>query len=303
VLITGGARGITARVAEEIARQKPCRLVLVGRSAAPAEQEPAWSAAAADLPSMRRAAASHLQQTGRPVAPREVESFARGALADREVRQSLATLRSVGAEVNYLSCDVRDVDGFAALLADVRKRLGPIESVIHGAGIIEDRLIVDKAADSFGRVLGTKLDGLLTLVSELPPDELNALAVFSSVSAYFGNPGQADYAAANEILNRVCRRLRDQWSTRVVSFNWGPWAGSGMVTAEVAKQFADRGIGLVPVDGGCRLAWRELMHDDRRDVRLVCGPGDWMRQARAPAELAASNLASTHRSGSLQAKG
>jgi hypothetical protein len=182
----------------------------------------------------------------------------------------------VGAEVNYLSCDVRDAEGFAALLADVRKRLGPIESVIHGAGIIEDRLIVDKAADSFGRVLGTKLDGLLTLVNELPPEELNALAVFSSVSAYFGNPGQADYAAANEILNRVCRRLRDQWSARVVSFNWGPWAGSGMVTAEVAQQFADRGIGLVPVDGGCRLAWRELMHDDRRDVRVVCGPGDWI---------------------------
>ncbi len=303
VLVTGGARGITARVAEEIARQKPCRFVLVGRSPAPAEQEPTWSETAADLPSMRRAAATHLQQTGRPVAPREVESLARGALADREVRQSLATLRSVGAEVNYLSCDVRDAEGFAALLADVRKRLGPIESVIHGAGIIEDRLIVDKTADSFGRVLGTKLDGLLTLVNELPPEELNALAVFSSVSAYFGNPGQADYAAANEILNRVCRRLRDQWSTRVVSFNWGPWAGSGMVTAEVAKQFADRGIGLVPVDGGCRLAWRELMHDDRRDVRLVCGPGDWMRQAQAPVELAASNLASPRRSDSLQTKG
>jgi NAD(P)-dependent dehydrogenase (short-subunit alcohol dehydrogenase family) len=279
VLITGGARGITARVAEELARQPRCRLVLVGRSPLPAERDPDWAQSAGDLPGLRRAAAGHLQQSGRPVAPRDVESLARGAHADREVRASLTALRAAGAEVNYLSCDVRDADAFKQLLADVRNTFGPIETVIHGAGIIEDRLIVDKTADSFQRVLGTKLEGLLTMVAELPADEVNALAVFSSVSAYFGNPGQGDYAAANEILNRICRRLRDCWQTRVVAFNWGPWAGSGMVTPEIARQFAERGMGLVPVRGGCQLAWRELVHDDRRDVRVVCGPGDWLAEA------------------------
>ena len=69
----------------------------------------------------------------------------------------------------------------------------------------------------------------------------------------FGNPGQSDYGAANEILNRMACRIDRTSSARVLSLNWGPWEGTGMVSPEVAEQFKSRGVDLIRIPDG-RLA-------------------------------------------------
>ena len=55
------------------------------------------------------------------------------------------------------------------------------------------------------------------------------LALFSSAAGFFGNAGQSDYAAANEVLNQYALQFSQKHpKCNVVSFNWGPWEG-GMV--------------------------------------------------------------------------
>ena len=75
----------------------------------------------------------------------------------------------------------------AALIDEVYARYGRIDGVIHGAGVIEDKLVGDKTLESFERVLRPKIAGALTLARSLRPESLGFLAFFSSVSARNGN--------------------------------------------------------------------------------------------------------------------
>ena len=84
----------------------------------------------------------------------------------------------------------------------------------------------DKEADSLERVVATKAGSARTLVRRLRPEGLRFLVLFSSVSGRFGNRGQADYAAASEVLNKLAQELDRRWASRVVAINWGPWAAS-----------------------------------------------------------------------------
>lgn len=243
VVITGGARGITARVAEGLARANPCHLVLVGRSAFPDHDEDPRTVGAADRQSLRRA----LLEIGELKTPAEIEAACDRIEADREMRATIATLRSFGSEVTYRSMDVRD-PAFGALLDEVRAAHGRLDGVIHGAGVLDDHFLRDKTLAGFDRVYGTKLEGAATILERQAG--MRFVILFGSVSGVFGNKGQADYAAANDALDALARTRDGLHGCRVVSIDWGPWGGGGMVSAELEREYARRGIGLVdPADG------------------------------------------------------
>ncbi len=115
----------------------------------------------------------------------------------------------------------------------------------------------DKGVESFERVFRTKVDGARHLVSALRRD-LGFLVLFSSVAGVFGNRGQADYAAANDALDSLARSWAARFRGRVVAVDWGPWAGAGMVSAELEREYARRGIGLITIDDGIACLLREL---------------------------------------------
>jgi hypothetical protein len=108
-------------------------------------------------------------------------------------------------------------------------------------------------------VWATKVDGARALASAVR-DDLGFLVLFGSVSGVFGNRGQVDYAAANNALDTLALIWASRTRARVVAVDWGPWAasddGTGMVSAEVEREYARRGIGLIqPGDGvACLLA-------------------------------------------------
>ncbi len=285
VLVTGGARGITAEVAEALAAHVPLRLVLMGRTPL-IETSDAELDAAGDAGALRALLIARLKAAGQSVTPRDVERQVASHLAQREVRESLARISAAGAQVEYVACDVRDSLALASAVREIRDRCGRIDGLIHGAGVIEDRYLVDKSVESFDRVVNTKVDSLLALLSLIEPAELKMLVLFSSVSGFFGNPGQADYAAANETLNRLAARLGRLLPARVVAINWGPWEGTGMVTPEVARQFAARGVGMVPVARGRRAVLAELASEETGDPCVLCGPGPWVEGAERLADEA-----------------
>lgn len=289
VLVTGGARGITAATALELARRHRPTLVLAGRTALPDGDEDPATAAIDDPRELQRAIIERLRAAGEQPTPKEVGAEVRRLLAVREVRATLRDLRDAGATAEYRSCDVADPEALTALVDDVVAAHGRLDGVIHGAGVIEDKLIRDKTPDSLRRVLATKSEAALTLAECLPSNGLRFVCFFSSVSGRFGNRGQADYAAASEILNKLAQRLDRAWpETRVVSVNWGPWGTTGMVTPEIERQFAQRGVALIPLDVGARRLEEELRLGHKGEVEVLIGGGDALPWDDAPAAAAAS---------------
>jgi NAD(P)-dependent dehydrogenase (short-subunit alcohol dehydrogenase family)/acyl carrier protein len=252
VVITGGARGITARVAEGLARANPCTLVLVGRSPLPEGDEDPRTAIAADRNALRRA----LLEIGELTKPNEIEAACSRLLADREMRTTVEVLRSFGATVEYVAMDVRAPE-FGQLLDDVHARHGRLDGVIHGAGVLDDHFLRDKTAEGFDRVFGTKLDGARAVLDRLHLG-LRFVVLFGSVSGVFGNRGQTDYAAANDALDALARAHDGQQGCRVLAIDWGPWAGGGMVSPELEREYARRGVGLVDPDDGVMALLHEL---------------------------------------------
>lgn len=258
VLLTGGARGITGCVARGLAERYRPHLILVGRSPLPADDDdPPDLAEARDLLSLRRGLAT--QNPG--LSPAEIDGLARHILSVREMRSTLAALCEAGAEVEYHSVDVRDRQAFGALLDSVYERFGRLDGVIHGAGLIEDRLLVDKTLDSFRRVFDTKVAGAATIDQKIR-DDVRFVVFFSSVSGVFGNRGQIDYAAANDALDKLAAALNRRIQGRALSINWGPWAptdtGSSMVSAGLEAEYARQGIGMINSDDGVACLVDEL---------------------------------------------
>jgi NAD(P)-dependent dehydrogenase (short-subunit alcohol dehydrogenase family) len=108
-----------------------------------------------------------------------------------------------------------------------------------------------------------------TILADKLRDDVRFVVFFSSVAGAFGNAGQTDYAAANDALDKIALRLATRLDGRVVSVAWGPWGGAGMVSPELARQYASRGVGLIPPEHGAAALVDELVYGSREDVNVV----------------------------------
>ncbi|MDX6580727.1 MAG: hypothetical protein QOJ47_2276, partial [Gaiellales bacterium] len=267
VVFTGGGRGITATCAIALARAAGCHIEILGRTPSPERPEHPDIAAALDRPSLRQALLG--QGVGTPA---QVEAAMRRILATREVRATLATLTPLCASVRYHSVDVCDPEAVGRVIDQINDHWERIDGVIHGAGVLEDKMLVDKTPESFARVFRTKVDGARALVSALEGRPgLRFLVLFGSVSGVFGNPGQVDYSAANDALDSLARLWNGRLAGRVVSIDWGPWAsaGGGMVSPELERDYTRRGISMIAPEDGVAALFGELAWGDRETCQAV----------------------------------
>ena len=292
VIVSGGGRGVTAACAVALARELPeATLVLLGRSAEP-EPEPDWLADARDERAIKAALLQNSFGDRRP-SPKDLGAAARRAMAHRDISATLASIRAAGRDARYISLDITDAAATDAAVARIREEVGPIRGLVHGAGVLRDRRIEDKSADDFALVFGTKVRGLRNLLSELADDDLALLALFSSVSGRFGRRGQADYAAANSVLDSVAHQeAARRPDCRVVSLAWGPWDG-GMVTPQLKREFEREGVPLISLDGGALVLAREALAPVGGPLHVVVGSG--MDEEPHTAELQLTLDPATHR--------
>jgi hypothetical protein len=158
---------------------------------------------------------------------------------------------------------------------------GRLDGVVYAAGTIEDRLIAEKDPASFTRVFDTKVDGVRAVLAGLDelPGAPRFVVLFGSIAAAYGNRGQADYAAANDALEAIGTRWSARTGTRCLTVHWGPWAPSaghgGMVTAELGREYARRGIALIDPEEGALSLLRELAWADPRVTSVVYTASGW----------------------------
>ena len=202
VLITGGARGITAAIALELARRYRPTLLIVGRSELPSEEEPAETASLTTPESIKGSLIARMQREGR-LPPRGWSRQFRKLMQAREIRDNLARMSEAGAIVHYYSADVRDEKEFGGLLDDLQGRFGSLAGVIHGAGVIEDRLLKDKTPESFDRIFQTKVVGARILT------ERSTLSDSSSAPSL--HPSPAGSATRGSLTTRRPTRCLANW--------------------------------------------------------------------------------------------
>ncbi|MCX4902864.1 type I polyketide synthase [Streptomyces sp. NBC_00878] len=165
-------------------------------------------------------------------------------------------LRTAGAvEVTTLACDVADRAALHGVLAGLDQ---PVTAVVHTAGVLDDGLAARLTDEQLHRVLRPKTDAAVHLdgvLRELGHDPA-LFVLFSSASGLTGNPGQANYAAANVSLDALAARRRAVGHAGL-SLAWGAWEQSGGMTAALSdtdqRRMARSGLRALTAEHGLAL--------------------------------------------------
>ncbi len=223
-VITGGARGITAAVAFELGQRYRMKLHLVGRSPAPLADAP-W----------RNCTEEQLNQLKAEIVRKAIsesrspEKEWERVKIDIEIHDTLEKFAAAGVHAVYHQCDLSQRDQLDRTLADIRQQDGPITGIVHGAGWANSGRFGMRHPDYFERTITGKLDGAVGLMSLTQHDPVQYFIGFGSISGRYGSNGLSDYAAANDMLAKLCDWYRAQRpETAVCCFHWQSWDEVGM---------------------------------------------------------------------------
>ncbi|AJP05474.1 peptide synthetase [Streptomyces cyaneogriseus subsp. noncyanogenus] len=211
----------------------------------------------------------------------------RSPLSD-DRRRRLEELRAAGLTVDHQRADVGDRESVARVLAHVADRYGPLTGIVHSAGVTDDGLLLRKTPETLARVLAPKVAGLVNLDELTREQPLETFVCFSSIAAAFGNPGQADYAAANAFMDAYAvyrNRLVEAGLRhgRTVSVDWPLWDEGGMGGDTVRENLRAAGLGTLDTPRGLRALRQALAPaDGPADGRLLVAVG---RRETLPARL------------------
>ncbi len=215
-LITGGFGGIGLTLAEQMIRTANANVVLLARTPLPDRAH--WS--------------KYLRSHG----PNDET-----AIRIRAVQ----ALERFGGTVRVAVADVCNLQEMSETIASVQERVGPINGVVHAAGVVDDAPFLAKNPSAIEDVFAPKIHGTQILHQLFPDGVLDWLVLFSSTSTVIAPAGQVDYVAANEYLNAYAASRKSD-KTRVLAINWGIWNEVGMAAQAVARRVGD--IAPAPIE-------------------------------------------------------
>jgi acyl transferase domain-containing protein/2-polyprenyl-3-methyl-5-hydroxy-6-metoxy-1,4-benzoquinol methylase/acyl carrier protein len=146
-----------------------------------------------------------------------------------QISRRIKQMEAAGAEVCALTADISDAEQAAQVVRIVNDRFGPIDGVIHTAGVLGQMLIRDHGPDEIRRVLAPKVAGTMHLFSALRDQPLDFSILCSSLSAIDPIPGQFAYSAANSFLDAFAHSQSEKSAALTVAINWGFWQDLGMI--------------------------------------------------------------------------
>jgi NAD(P)-dependent dehydrogenase (short-subunit alcohol dehydrogenase family) len=188
-----------------------------------------------------------------------------------EIVRTLADLHSSGIEATYHTCDVTDPVAVRTIMGGVVNRYGRIDGIIHGAGILRDGFLSQMTPDDFSLVTDVKFIGAWNLYSAAERAGLRFFVGLSSAAAIQGNPGQANYAAANRMMSALLRTLhRENGAIRFKALMLPPVEGAGMADdPELRELLKRKGVAYIHANELTGLFCRELVAAPADDVWVM----------------------------------
>ncbi|NWF80943.1 MAG: SDR family NAD(P)-dependent oxidoreductase, partial [Chloroflexi bacterium] len=271
-LVTGAAGGITSAIVADLARAGGGgQFFLLDLTPAPdpADQRIALFRQGRDA--LKAALIAEAQAKGEKVTPVQIDRTIMGVERSEAALRAIETVQAAGGEAFYRSLDLRDGPAVSAVVNEIRERFGRIDVLLHAGGIEISRSLADKQPDEFYRVFDIKADGFFSLLQAAKGMPIGATVAFSSVAGRFGNSGQTDYSAANDLLCKLSSSMR-RWrpETRGIAIDWTAWGGIGMATrGSIPRIMEMAGIDMLPPEVGIPTIRRELTAGGTRGEIVV----------------------------------
>jgi enediyne polyketide synthase len=231
MLVSGGAKGITAECALAFAKFTGVKTALVGTSSIPNGDA--------------------ISETS-------------------EVAKTLARFKAEGLSCRYYQCDITQTESVALLVKNIRNELGCVTGVIHGAALNKPRRLENSTLDEAFLEIAPKVQGLLNLCQALEDQPPKLFVGFSSISAVLGLPGNTWYGFSNEAVDLILRKFKQNHAeTSILSMAFSVWSEVGMgARMGTVKNLNRMGIEAMPTDEGVR-RFLKLMFKDPGDTQVI----------------------------------
>ncbi len=254
-ICTGGGRGITARVASELAGRYGLSLHLIGTAPEPSVKQEHRDLNPSDLKKFKNQVMADARASGK----NSVKAW-QDMEKQLEIDANLRLLHAQGIEAVYYCCDVSKEADLKRCLDRIRTQFGPIRGCLHGAGVGQDSRFERKRVEKVQECIRAKVDGVFNLMRHTWNDPLEYFIGFGSISGRFGANGHTDYSSANEALAKYIGWYRQQRpKVAAVAFHWHAWGDVGMATkpeTKLALEMID--MQFMPANEGIRHLMREI---------------------------------------------
>ncbi len=295
-LISGGSGGIIRPIVEDLARATRGTFYLLDRIALPAADDPDILCLVNDREGLKKELITSLTKDGKKPTPVQVEGALFGIERSAATLQTLNTIEQLGGKAHYLACDVTDPARIDEAIQKIKDAEGHIDAFLHAAGMERSRKLEMKPPEEFRLVVSVKADGFFNLFKAMETRGIlpRGVVCFSSVAGRFGNSGQTDYAAANDLLCKITSAIRNQYpEIKAVAIDWSAWGGVGMATrGNIPTLMKLAGIDMVPPEQAAPMVRTELLAS--RGETIIAGSLGALLEERCPnsgMEVAKADLA------------
>jgi NAD(P)-dependent dehydrogenase (short-subunit alcohol dehydrogenase family) len=256
-LVTGAAGSIVSAITADLAASGGT-FHLLDLVAEPDPADPDLARFATDRDALKGELADRIRARGERPTPKLVERERARIERARAALDAVEAIRAAGGTAHWHQVDLTDPEQVAHAVQQALADSDRIDVLVHAAGLEISHFLPDKPQGEYDLVFDVKAEGWLNLLHALGDAAPLAAVVFSSIAGRFGNAGQTDYAAANDLLCKSVSNLRRS-GTRATAIDWTAWAGIGMASrGSIPKMMQAAGIDMLPPEVGVPIVRREV---------------------------------------------
>ncbi|MFO7778621.1 MAG: SDR family NAD(P)-dependent oxidoreductase, partial [Nitriliruptoraceae bacterium] len=248
-----------------------------------------------DLDGLKAELAQRMKDSGEKATPAKVNRALAGIERSRAALDTILAVEATGGTAHWHQVDLTDPEAVGAAMAAATEG-GRVDVLLHAGGLEISHNLPDKPQSEYDLVFDVKADGMFNCLAGLGDAELGNLVVFSSIAGRFGNGGQTDYSAANDLLCKTVSSLRTlRPDTRGIALDWTAWGGIGMATrGSIPTMMEFAGIDMLPPEIGIPIVRHELEAAGDGGESVVAGAlGLLMEERHETGGVDAAALAAT----------
>jgi acyl transferase domain-containing protein/NAD(P)-dependent dehydrogenase (short-subunit alcohol dehydrogenase family)/acyl carrier protein len=270
-VVTGAAGSIVSAITADLAVASAGTFYLLDLVSKPDPANPDLQKFVSDKDGLKRDLFARIQARGERATPALVEKELAALERAHAAQSAIDAVRAAGGTAYYHSVNLTDAKAVVEIVDDIRHQSGRIDVLLHAAGIERSHFLPEKDPREFDLVFDVKSDGFFNLMHAIGDMPLRSIVSFSSIAGRFGNAGQADYSAANDLLCKFTSNFRKtRPETRAIVIDWGAWGGIGMASrGSIPKIMEAAGIEMLPPESAIPVIRRELVSGSTRGEVVI----------------------------------
>jgi 3-oxoacyl-[acyl-carrier protein] reductase len=140
-----------------------------------------------------------------------------------EAHEAASVLTSLGVKAMGMRLDVSNSEEVKKIFGEMRKEFSRIDILVNNAGITRDGLVLRMKEEDWDSVIAVNLKSVFLcskeVIKDMSQQRYGRIVSISSVAAFMGNPGQANYGASKAGIVGLTKTLAKEYASRGITVN------------------------------------------------------------------------------------